>query len=139
MFQTIFDSLDDEDLRNARFRSNPYETIGSVIFLNRAAVKMANIDAAFDFMFTKPTKKENGESALSKKEILYFADVCAGPGGFSEYVLYRKGWRSKGNLIFFVCNISNTCNLQPLCMSIMLVLMQLSPSAPPKILVLILF
>lgn len=101
MFQTIFDSLDDEDLRNARFRSNPYETIGSVIFLNRAAVKMANIDAAFDFMFTKPTKKENGESALSKKEILYFADVCAGPGGFSEYVLYRKGWRSKGNLMFF--------------------------------------
>ncbi|KAG7308575.1 hypothetical protein JYU34_005791 [Plutella xylostella] len=94
--KTIFDSLDDEDLRNARFRSNPYETIGSVIFLNRAAVKMANIDAAFDFMFTKPTKKENGESALSKKEILYFADVCAGPGGFSEYVLYRKGWRSKG-------------------------------------------
>ncbi|KAJ2949161.1 hypothetical protein O0L34_g6102 [Tuta absoluta] len=93
--KTIFDSLDDEDLRHARFRSNPYETIGSVIFLNRAAVKMANIDAVFDFMFTKP-KKPNGESAIDKKEILYFADVCAGPGGFSEYVLYRKGWRSKG-------------------------------------------
>lgn len=95
--QTIFDSLDDEDLRNARFRSNPYETIGSVIFLNRAAVKMANMDAVFDFMFTKPTKP-NGESAVDKKEILYFADVCAGPGGFSEYVLYKKGWRAKGKL-----------------------------------------
>lgn len=88
--------MDDEDLRHARFRSNPYETIGSVIFLNRAAVKMANIDAVFDFNFTNP-KKQNGEDAVDKKEILYFADVCAGPGGFSEYVLYRKGWRAKGN------------------------------------------
>ncbi|CAH1638256.1 unnamed protein product [Spodoptera littoralis] len=93
--KTIFDSLDDEDLRHARYRSNPYETIGSVVFLNRAAVKMANIDAVFDFNFTNP-KKQNGEDAVEKKEILYFADVCAGPGGFSEYVLYRKGWRAKG-------------------------------------------
>ena len=29
-------------------------------------------------------------------ELLYFADVCAGPGGFSEYVLSRRKWRSKG-------------------------------------------
>ncbi|KAJ0176569.1 hypothetical protein K1T71_007748 [Dendrolimus kikuchii] len=93
--KTIFDGLYDEDLRHARFRSNPYETIGSVIFLNRAAVKMANIDAVFDFMFTSP-KKQNGEDTVDKKEILYFADVCAGPGGFSEYVLYRKGWKAKG-------------------------------------------
>ncbi|XP_063825629.1 cap-specific mRNA (nucleoside-2'-O-)-methyltransferase 1 [Ostrinia nubilalis] len=93
--KTIFDTLYDEDLRHARFRSNPYETIGSVIFLNRAAVKMANIDAVFDFMFTKP-KNPDGSNAIDKKDILYFADVCAGPGGFSEYVLYRKGWKSKG-------------------------------------------
>ena len=29
-------------------------------------------------------------------ELLYFADVCAGPGGFSEYVLWRKNWHAKG-------------------------------------------
>ena len=29
-------------------------------------------------------------------ELLYFADVCAGPGGFSEYVLWRKSWDAKG-------------------------------------------
>lgn len=92
--------MDDKDLRHARFRSNPYETIGSVIFLNRAAVKMANLDAVFDFMFTKP-KKPNGESAIDENEILYFADVCAGPGGFSEYILYKKGWRAKGMLVHF--------------------------------------
>nr|XP_053609664.1 cap-specific mRNA (nucleoside-2'-O-)-methyltransferase 1 isoform X2 [Plodia interpunctella] len=94
--KTIFDSLDDEDLRRARSRSNPYETIASVIFLNRAAVKMANMDAVFDFIFTKPKKQNSRESALDSRELLYFADVCAGPGGFSEYVLFRRGWRAKG-------------------------------------------
>ncbi|XP_013165128.1 PREDICTED: cap-specific mRNA (nucleoside-2'-O-)-methyltransferase 1-like [Papilio xuthus] len=93
--KTIFNNLDYQDLKHARFRSNPYETIGAVIFLNRAAVKMANMDAVFDFMFTKPTKL-TGEPAVGNKDLLYFADVCAGPGGFSEYVLYRKGWRAKG-------------------------------------------
>ena len=29
-------------------------------------------------------------------ELLYFGDVCAGPGGFSEYVLWRRKWHAKG-------------------------------------------
>ena len=29
-------------------------------------------------------------------KLLYFADVCAGPGGFSEYVLWKKKWKAKG-------------------------------------------
>ena len=33
---------------------------------------------------------------VNNKNLLYFADVCAGPGGFSEYVLWRKKWRAKG-------------------------------------------
>lgn len=33
---------------------------------------------------------------VKDNQLLYFADVCAGPGGFSEYVLWRKKWRSKG-------------------------------------------
>ena len=40
-------------------------------------------------MFTNPKGlRENG--------LLYFADVCAGAGGFSEHVLWRKKWRAKG-------------------------------------------
>lgn len=31
-----------------------------------------------------------------RSSLLYFADVCAGPGGFSEYVLWRKSWNAKG-------------------------------------------
>ncbi|XP_076231449.1 cap methyltransferase 1 [Calliopsis andreniformis] len=87
--KSVFDNLDSVELRRARTRSNPYETIRGAIFLNRAAVKMANIDKACDFMFTNP-------DGLQSNELLYFADVCAGPGGFSEYVLWRKKWHAKG-------------------------------------------
>ncbi|XP_054006129.1 cap-specific mRNA (nucleoside-2'-O-)-methyltransferase 1 [Hylaeus anthracinus] len=87
--KTVFDNLDSVEMRRARTRSNPYETIRGSIFLNRAAVKMANMDKAFDFMFTSP-------KCLQNNELLYFADVCAGPGGFSEYVLWRRKWHAKG-------------------------------------------
>ena len=87
--KSVFDNLDDADVRRARTRCDPYETIRGAFFLNRAAVKMANIDRACNFMFTKPV-------GLGENELLYFADVCAGPGGFSEYVLWRKKWRAKG-------------------------------------------
>ena len=33
---------------------------------------------------------------VTGNDLLYFADVCAGPGGFSEYVLWRKKWDAKG-------------------------------------------
>ena len=29
-------------------------------------------------------------------DVMYFADICAGPGGFSEYVLWKKTWNAKG-------------------------------------------
>lgn len=87
--KSVFDRLDKNEMREARTRSNPFETIRNAIFLNRAAVKMANIDKACDFMFTQPAN-------LQPDELLYFADVCAGPGGFSEYVLWRRKWRAKG-------------------------------------------
>lgn len=93
--KNIFDRLEPEEMRRARTRSNPFETIRGGIFLNRAAMKMANIDCAFDFMFTNPVDSE-GKSLVGPDELLYFADVCAGPGGFSEYVLWRKGWQAKG-------------------------------------------
>ena len=39
----------------------------------------------------------DGSPMVNKENpLLYFADVCAGPGGFSEYILWRKKWRSKG-------------------------------------------
>jgi len=54
--KSVFDRLEPEEMRKARTRSNPFETIRGVIFLNRAAMKMANIDAVFDHMFTDPSR-----------------------------------------------------------------------------------
>lgn len=33
---------------------------------------------------------------LSAPGLFYFADVCAGPGGFTEYILWKKGWNAHG-------------------------------------------
>ncbi|XP_037541388.1 cap-specific mRNA (nucleoside-2'-O-)-methyltransferase 1 [Nematolebias whitei] len=95
--KTVFDDLDGEEMRRARTRSNPYETIRGGIFLNRAAMKMANIDHCFDHMFTNP-KDSHGKSLTRDREgeLLYFGDVCAGPGGFSEYILWKRRWHAKG-------------------------------------------
>jgi len=93
--KSVFDHLEGHQMRRARTRSNPYETIAKVFFQNRAAMKMANIDAVLDFMFTSP-KTEDGKSLIGSDELLYFADVCAGPGGFSEYVLWRRKQETKG-------------------------------------------
>ncbi|XP_068158732.1 cap-specific mRNA (nucleoside-2'-O-)-methyltransferase 1 [Drosophila tropicalis] len=93
--KTVFDDLNDNEKRRARSRCNPFETIRSSIFLNRAAVKMANIDTMCDNMFTDP-KDQHGNSLVGPNELLYFTDMCAGPGGFSEYVLFRKSWEAKG-------------------------------------------
>jgi cap1 methyltransferase len=45
---------------NARSRANPFESIAACFFQNRAAMKMANIDAVFNFMFTDPKDYKTG-------------------------------------------------------------------------------
>ena len=54
--KAIFDELEGHEMRKARTRSNAFEIIHGVFFLNRAAMKMANMDAVFEFMFTEPSK-----------------------------------------------------------------------------------
>ena len=49
---------------------------------------LLNLDAIFDFMFTR--------AADTNKSLLFFADICSGPGGFTEYILWRKKWHAKG-------------------------------------------
>lgn len=93
--KSVFDALAGDEFLKARTRANPYEFIRGAIFQNRAAMKMANMDSAFDFMFTNP-KDDKGRDLVGPSDLLYFADLCAGPGGFSEYVLWRKGWHAKG-------------------------------------------
>ena len=68
----------------ARRAGNPYEFLGegqmgglNELFMNRSAIKLANIDALLGFHLT------------SGCENLLFADLCGAPGGFSEYVMRR--------------------------------------------------
>ncbi|KAJ8274745.1 hypothetical protein COCON_G00093700 [Conger conger] len=95
--KTVFDDLEGEEMRRARTRSNAYETIRGAFFLNRAAMKMANIDHVFGYMFTNPRDTQGKPQTREREgELLYFGDVCAGPGGFSEYILWRRRWHAKG-------------------------------------------
>ncbi|CAF4695389.1 unnamed protein product [Rotaria sp. Silwood1] len=94
--KTVFDELPQKEMEEARARSNVYEIIGQSIFLNRAAVKMANIDCVFERMFTDPKTPNNQRSLVQPDEPFYFADICSGPGGFSEYILWKKQWHAKG-------------------------------------------
>ncbi|KAK4873141.1 hypothetical protein RN001_015170 [Aquatica leii] len=89
----IFEELDVKELSKARCRANAFETIRSAFFMNRAALKMANIDAVTGFIFTDIDRNPHH---CKKQGPYYFADVCAGPGGFSEYILWRKKWMFKG-------------------------------------------
>ncbi|CAH0547027.1 unnamed protein product [Brassicogethes aeneus] len=89
----IFDKMDFMVIIQARTRANPFESIRSAFFMNRAALKMANIDSATDFLFTDIQRNDH---FLGNEGPFYFADVCAGPGGFTEYILWRTGWIYKG-------------------------------------------
>ena len=63
----VFDQLEGHEMRKARTKSNPFEIIQGVFFLNRAAMKMAEMDAVFDYIFTSP-KDKGGLFFLSHKK-----------------------------------------------------------------------
>ncbi|CAF0789150.1 unnamed protein product [Didymodactylos carnosus] len=94
--KTVFDSLSQQEMEQARERSNAYETIRGAMFMNRAAIKLANIDSVFGWIFSDPQIPNTQKSLVQPSEPFYFVDMCAGPGGFSEYLLWRRNWRSKG-------------------------------------------
>jgi cap1 methyltransferase len=71
----------------ARRLCNPYEALGegrngglNSMFINRSAIKLANIDALLQFQLA--------QSANAGDEFC-FVDLCGAPGGFSEYLLHR--------------------------------------------------
>ncbi|KRZ77062.1 MAGUK p55 subfamily member 5 [Trichinella papuae] len=104
-------NMKDWRLRSARSRANPFESIKSAIFQNRAAIKLANLDALVDFQLTDP-KDADGNSVVPNvaeyPELFYFADVCSGPGGFTEYVLWKRGWNAHG----FGMTLRNDCDFR---------------------------
>jgi cap1 methyltransferase len=67
-------------------------------------MKTANLDKVFDWRLSRefdgnkrlaknPIDNESEPyNATRDEEMFYFADVCAGPGGFSEYMIWRKAF-----------------------------------------------
>ena len=104
-----------EAFQAARSRCNPLEILGekrtgslASIFMNRAAVKLANIDALVDFCLTQTSEdcqnftdppSFNPSSTTTTTTIpqnlnheedpFIFVDLCGAPGGFSEYITHR--------------------------------------------------
>lgn len=70
-----------------RKQANPFEH-GTSIFTNRAAVKLANIDAIYGLTpIVNPTLDLTRVPKYPSK--FSFADIAGGPGSFSEYVFFR--------------------------------------------------
>jgi cap1 methyltransferase len=74
------------EFEEARRMCNPFEELGegrqgglnNRLFMNRSAIKLANIDAVLDFGLTHCTGN------------LRFVDLCGAPGGFSEYLMRKS-------------------------------------------------
>ncbi len=81
--KTYFDDKDLNEFYDSRGRTNPYEDIGQDLFINRAATKLLNMDHVFKLTATL--------RAQAPDRPLLSADVCAGPGGFTEYMFWRLG------------------------------------------------
>jgi cap1 methyltransferase len=84
ILQKIKDAFNVDGFVQARDAMNPFEQIGRSIFINRAAVKLANIDAVnhvTNDIFTFDAKISD--------RAFKFCDVAAGPGGFTQYMQYR--------------------------------------------------
>ena len=74
-------------LQDARGRANPYEAVGRGPFVNRAAVKLAEIDARLGLTELLPLDTSDAGTSF------HFVDLCSGPGGFSEYLYWREEQR----------------------------------------------
>lgn len=67
-------------------------------------MKTANLDRVYDWKLSREfdeTKRKSKNPIILDEEqknldrnekMFYFADVCAGPGGFSEYLIWRKAF-----------------------------------------------
>lgn len=81
----------------ARRACNPFEVLGegrdhglnNHLFMNRSAIKLANLDALLGFSLTSTNTQHSGGVNKDDDSTFVFADLCGAPGGFSEYILWR--------------------------------------------------
>ena len=74
-----------EEFEAARDATNPYEHLGRSIFMNRAGLKLANIDALY-----KLTYHIGAFMHLSTPGPFKFCDLAGAPGAFTQYIQWRR-------------------------------------------------
>lgn len=67
-----FENHQHQTIQAAHKKINQYEKVGSLIFQNRAAVKLLNINADTGFIL------DRSNFNLTKADIFFFADLCGG-------------------------------------------------------------
>lgn len=90
-----YEELTETDRRAKKQIVNPLEAVKRGFLLNRAAIKFASIDKLMDYMFSDPVDKLN-KSLIQPNELMYFVDIGGAPGGFADYLLWRRDWQTKG-------------------------------------------
>jgi len=97
--KSAFDDMERRMMRDAVQRANPWELVstrGHHIFQNRAAMKMAEMDWLFNVSHRNMSNAEQHEGPSKHDKMFYFADICAGPGGFTEYCYWRRQTSARG-------------------------------------------
>jgi 23S rRNA U2552 (ribose-2'-O)-methylase RlmE/FtsJ len=95
--KTALGMISPEELHQLRKWTNRFECIGKgpclsfpfqdrQLFINRSAIKLANINAALNFL----------PSSMDSCRGLSFVDLCGGPGGFTEYMMLTYSSRARG-------------------------------------------
>ncbi len=82
--EEIKKQFNNPNFSNARLKTNPFEYLGNSIFMNRASVKLANIDAVIN-----PLQRQGGYINPQEDTQIFYLDLAGGPGGFSQYLQYR--------------------------------------------------
>lgn len=89
----VKDSYSHPNFITARNLTNPFENIGKSIFMDRAAIKLANIDSVFGIL------GHNGGLLAQQTlhaEPMAFLDLAGGPGSFTQYIQFRIPQQAKG-------------------------------------------
>ena len=81
-----YSQIDQRKFSEYRDKVNPYENLKSGSFMNRASIKLANIDALY-----RVTGHFNGllEEKITDRNFTY-ASIAEGPGGFVQYIQFRS-------------------------------------------------
>jgi cap1 methyltransferase len=84
----------------ARNATNPFEQLGLSRFFDRASVKLANIDFIFNLTSHQVVDENqniieisasfSGLIAPQSMDVFTFCDIAGGPGGWTQYLQYRR-------------------------------------------------